>query len=173
MSVTRQQLQAVSKWANDLADLTAGARPLAEVKTKLAALAPLLAEEFDPGAFCRASLVFVARQCKFFPTFGEACEALSEWRKQNPRHAAIPDFGRRDDWDRKLDRQREEADASWRNATEADIRAKVRALDGHPHRQLCGQMLATALRHHAPRLLGYLPPEFLAENDNRTLVAAE
>jgi hypothetical protein len=173
VSVSKQQLSAASRWLNDLADLTAGQQPLAEAKTKLAAMAPALAEEFDASAFNRGSLVYAARRCKFFPTFSEACDALSEWRKQHPpapRHTAIagPDGGSNERQMREIEEQHAAAEASWQNISEPAIFAKVRALDGHPMRLILGRMLADAVRRHAPRLLGLLPPEFLAANDDRS-----
>jgi hypothetical protein len=172
VSVTKQQLQIVSKWLNDLADLTAGSQPLADAKTKLAALAPALAEEFDASAFNRNSLVAVARQCKFFPSFGEAFEALSGWRRDHPKqqHDAIagPDIGPNERLRRKHEAERADAEASWANISEPQIFAKLRALDGHPQRLLFGRMLATAIRRHASRMLGLLPPEFLVANDDRS-----
>src|SRR5579862_9183115 len=81
----------VATWLSDLGNLTAGAAPLADAKAKIGAMTAALSEEFDPSTFNHQSLLFVARRCKFFPTFGEACDALSEWREQNPRHLAIED----------------------------------------------------------------------------------
>jgi hypothetical protein len=70
-------------------------------------------------------------------------------------------------WRRKLEQERETAEASWRGITDAQITAKVRSLDGHPMRLLLGRMLATAVRRHAHRSLGLLPPEFLDPDDDR------
>jgi hypothetical protein len=170
VSVSKHQLQAAAKWLNDLGDLTAGSPSLSEAKTKLATMAAALAEEFDASVFNRSSLTFVARRCKFFPSFGEACEALAEWRKQHPRHPAIsgPADGPNEQQRRALEAEHEAAEASWRNISEPAIFAKVRALDGHPMRLLLGRMLATAVRRHAPRMLGLLPPEFLVANDDRS-----
>jgi hypothetical protein len=170
VSVTKQQLQIVSKWLNDLADLTAGHQPLADAKTKLAALAPALAEEFDASAFNRNSLVAVARQCKFFPTFSEAYEALSGWRRDHPQHIPLAntDGGPNERLRRQHEAERVAAEQSWQSISEPQIFAKVRALDGHSQRMLFGRMLATAIRRHAPRMLGLLPPEFLSANDDRS-----
>ena len=173
MSVTKSQVQAAGRWLNDLADLTAGSQSLSEAKTKLAAMTPALAEEFDARAFNRNSLMFVARRCKFFPSFGEAYEALAEWCREHPasqRHVAItgPADGPNERQQQKIQQEREEAEASWRNISEPTIFAKVRALEGHPMRLILGRILATAIRRHAPKMLGLLPPEFLTANDDRS-----
>jgi hypothetical protein len=68
----------------------------------------------------------------------------------------------------KIQREHDIAEESWRGITDAQIQAKVRLLDGHPFRMLLGRMLATAVRRHAPRSLGLLPPEFLTANDDRS-----
>lgn len=167
--MTAHRQREVANWLSDLGKLTAGSAPLPDAKAKIATMAAALAAEFDARAFCRASLVHTARQCKFFPTFGEACEALSGWCRDNPAQPALaapniePNAALR-----KLEQERAEAEASWRNISEPVIWAKVRALEGHPMRLLLGRMLATGVREHAPGMLGLLPPEFLAVNDDRS-----
>lgn len=168
MTASRTERE-VAIWLTDLGKLTAGQAPLPDAKAKIATMAAALAAEFDARAFCRASLIHAARRCKFFPTFGEACEALSEWCRENPgqRQITAPDTEPNAAM-RKLERERTEAEASWRNISEPQIFAKVRALDGHPKRTELGRILAVALKRHAPRMLGMLPPEFLAANDDRS-----
>ncbi|HEY2619633.1 MAG TPA: hypothetical protein VGI78_19990 [Acetobacteraceae bacterium] len=162
-------------WLGDLGKLTAGAAPLADARAKIAALASALAEEFDASAFNRNSLIFVARQCKFFPSFGEAYQALTEWRQDHPlppRHTAITGQvdGPNEQQLRKVQEEHDVAEESWRGISEPAIFAKIRALDGLPTaiRLSMGRILATALRRHAPRMLGLLPPEFLTANDDRS-----
>jgi hypothetical protein len=169
VTATRTE-HAVAVWLTDLGKLTAGHAPLADAKAKIATLAAALAAEFDASTFNRASLLHVGRRCKFFPTFGEACEALAEWRSQHPRHAAIaaPEHNPNKDLEDKLAKEHEAAEASWRHISEPAIFAKVRALDQHPMRLLLGRMLATAVRRHQPQMLGLLPPEFLTANDDRS-----
>lgn len=67
-----------------------------------------------------------------------------------------------------LRQERAAAEGSWRGITEQQVRAKIRALDGHPFRMQLGRILAVALKRYAPKLLGLLPPEFLAANDDRS-----
>jgi hypothetical protein len=162
MTATRTERE-VAIWLTDLGKLTAGHAPLADAKAKIATLSAALAAEFDASTFNRASLLHVARRCKFFPTFGEACEALAEWRKEHPRHVAIaaPISDPNEDLRRKHREEHEVAEASWHGITDTQIRAKIRALDGHPMRLMLGHMLATAIRRHAPQHLGLLPPEFI------------
>jgi hypothetical protein len=173
VSVSKHQIQAASRWLNDLADLTAGSQPLSEAKTKLAAMTPALAEEFDASAFNRNSLLFVARRCKFFPSFSEAYEALTEWRHDHPapsHRSAIAGPESANETAR-LEAERAEAEASWRNISEPQIFAKVRAINeikSPTVRLINGQFLATAVRRYAPRMLGLLPPEFLTANDDRS-----
>lgn len=174
MSATRTERE-VAVWLTDLGKLTAGHTPLGDAKAKIATMAAALAAEFDASAFCRDSLVHVARACKFFPTFGEACAALTEWRKQHPlphRHLAIaaPDDGPNERQRAKIEAEHAAAEQSWRSISEPQIFAKVRALDGLPvaMRLSMGRMLATAIRGHAPKMLGLLPPEFLVANDDRS-----
>ena len=66
----------VRKWLMALGALSAGSLTPMEVEAKLGTMAPLLAEEFDPEAFTKASLVRAARASKFFPVFAEVCDAL-------------------------------------------------------------------------------------------------
>jgi hypothetical protein len=173
MTATRTERE-VAGWLSDLGKLTAGSAPLPDAQAKIATMAAALAAEFDHSAFNRSSLVFVARHSKFFPSFSEACAALTEWRKQHPlppRHIPIagPDDGPNERQMRAIEEQHAAAEASWGNISEpAAIFAKIRALDGHPMRPMLGRMLADAVRRHAPRQLGLLPPEFLVANDDRS-----
>lgn len=73
----------VRNWLKSLGALCAGNLPQAEIEARVSAYAPLLAAEFDAGCFTVSSLAAVARQCKFFPTFGEVCTALAAWWKAN------------------------------------------------------------------------------------------
>jgi hypothetical protein len=59
-------------------------------------------------------------------------------------------------------------EASWRDISEIQVYAKLRALKDHPQRMLFGSILASALRRHAPRMLALLPPEFLDTTDDHT-----
>lgn len=81
-------------WLRSLGALVTTSMPLAEARERLDILAPVLASEFDGWVFCADSLAFVARRCKFFPTFAELCEHLSAWRKEHKpalQTTALPD----------------------------------------------------------------------------------
>lgn len=151
----------VASWLADLGRLTAGNLSLPDAKAKLAAYADMLAERFPPTAFTRDSLEAVASANKFFPSYGEVVEPLAAWWKE---HRPVPLGIGRDQSASAEQAERERKDAeSWRGITAGEVRAKIRALDGHPFRTMFGSILATALRRHATEHLGLLPPEFLDE----------
>jgi hypothetical protein len=76
-------------WLRALGALVAtGGMSLADARERLVAYADLLESEFDQRFFTMATLAFVGRRCRFFPTFHELCLALSEWGRDNP--IAIP-----------------------------------------------------------------------------------
>jgi hypothetical protein len=76
--------RAVRGWLKQLGALTAAAIDGDEAEVRLRVLAPALAEEFPTAAFTPDSARAVARGCaKGFPTFGEACDALSAWWRDN------------------------------------------------------------------------------------------
>jgi hypothetical protein len=87
----KTQHQIVAGWLSDLAGLCAGAQiPMADAKARLAAYTSLLAEDFSPTMFCRESLAYVARQCKFFPSYGEVSGYLSQWWKEGRYSGYVP-----------------------------------------------------------------------------------
>lgn len=51
---------------------------------------PLLMAEFDSRDFNSGSRTFVARHCKFWPSYGELCELLAKWPRpaERPLHGA-------------------------------------------------------------------------------------
>lgn len=80
----------VRDWLKALGALVAGSIDRKEAEQRLGAYVPLLADEFSTGAFCRASLAAVARECKFFPAYAEVVQHLSAWwREHRPASAAI------------------------------------------------------------------------------------
>ena len=161
MNRSRGHLHAVTSWLNDLNDITAGSKPLADSKPKIAALASILFEEFPPGAFTRQSLIVVGRSCKFFPSLAEICEVLGPWWKDHqPPLIAIAGDQAATVKQREIERETRE---SWENITPQQIRANVRALDGHQWRDAWGNLLAAAIQKHAPHHLGLLPPEWLKD----------
>jgi hypothetical protein len=156
----RDHLRQVTGWLSDLANLTAGTAPLVDAKTKIAAIASMLAEDFPAGAFTRQSLNVVARACKFFPSYSELCSTLGPWwieHRPPPSQVAIS----QDDKRAKEEREEQERSDSWRDITDEQVRAKIRALHGHPKRQELGHFLAIAVKRNAPAKLGMLPPEWL------------
>jgi hypothetical protein len=90
-SSARRDLHNVTGWLSDLANLSAGTTPLADAKIKIASLATALVEIYPPAAFTRQSLLAVAKNCKFFPSFAELCAALTPWWNDNrPVLPALP-----------------------------------------------------------------------------------
>lgn len=72
-------LRHVTAWLADLANLTVGNAPLADSKTKIAALASVLADDYPAAAYNRQSLTHVAGACRFFPSYAEICQHLGGW----------------------------------------------------------------------------------------------
>ena len=106
----------VSRWLAQLGTLCASAMAISDVQAKLAIYAPMLSREFHPSIFNADCLAFVARRCKFFPTYGELCEHLGAYRREPgnapppldvPRIEAVP----RPDVEPPSAEQRESADA--------------------------------------------------------------
>jgi len=86
----RDTLHAISGWLYELANLTAGSAPLNDAKAKVASIATALADDFPADAFSRQSLIAVARECKFFPSYAELVAVLSPWwREHRPTPTAI------------------------------------------------------------------------------------
>lgn len=74
-----------------LGTLSAGNMSAADVRSKLEAYVPMLRQEFSAEVFCPDSLAYVAGQCKFFPAYGELCDHLrSWWRDNKPFVPALP-----------------------------------------------------------------------------------
>lgn len=71
-------------WLVDLGKLVAPGN--ASVRQAAADYLPLLLGEFDSRDFNADSRAFVARHCKFWPSYGELCELLAKW----PRPAERP-----------------------------------------------------------------------------------
>jgi hypothetical protein len=81
----------VRDWLKGLGLLTAGHANVKETQARASAYASLLSREFKPGAFTTDSLTAVARDCTFFPSFGELCKALSAWWEDNrPYEPTVP-----------------------------------------------------------------------------------
>jgi hypothetical protein len=158
----RDHLRLVTSWLSDLANLTAGTAPLADAKTKITAIASMLAEDFPAGAFTRQSLNVVARACKFFPSYSELCTTLGAWwieHRPPPSQPAIS----QDDKRAKEEREERERSDSWRDVTPEQVRAKIRGIREGFKPEVYGHFLGTAVRLHAPQHLGLVPPEWLDE----------
>lgn len=84
-------VRSVTGWLNDLAAMTAGTAPVADLKAKVAAMAPGLIEEIPADAFSKRSLYDVGRKFKFFPSYAELSAALTDWWEANaPRQKYLP-----------------------------------------------------------------------------------
>lgn len=148
-------------WLNDLATLVAGATPISDLKAKVAGMSAMLGDDYPPEAFSRASLNHVARQVRFFPSYGELTEHLSAWwQAHRPPSRALPAPSG------EVDRE-EETRQFWLTMTDQELRARVAKVDGWT-----GPGTATAqlvfrrktvegLNRYAPQRLGMLPPHWL------------
>jgi hypothetical protein len=92
MTTSPAHLKHVGIWLNDLGALVAGSMPLAETKTRIAAVTSLLAEHFPRAeTFTRASLAAMAREFRFFPSYAEVFEHLNRWWDINrPQPIPLP-----------------------------------------------------------------------------------
>ncbi len=86
----RTEVSKVRDWLKALASLTAEKQSAEDLAARVDAMAPLLVREFDRGTFSPASLAHVAKASKWFPSYAEACEALTAFRKtQAPVYPAL------------------------------------------------------------------------------------
>lgn len=76
----------VADWLLALAPLVAASMPAADARERVKAYVPNLVDRFDSRDFNGSSREFVARNCRFFPSYGELCQLLDKW----PRPAAKP-----------------------------------------------------------------------------------
>lgn len=101
----------LAEWLAALGTLTAGAMTATDARDKIGAYAAMLRDDFPPACFTKASLAAVARACKFFPAYGELCDALTAWSEASGTHRQAPPLARRsgpreeqtaigDSWDR-------------------------------------------------------------------------
>jgi hypothetical protein len=77
----------VAAWLNDLAALCGGNTPLADLRTRVAAMTAIVVDTFpDPAMFSKISLQAVASLNTFFPAFGDLQrQLLAWWEKNRPR----------------------------------------------------------------------------------------
>lgn len=161
----RNDVRHVAGWLTDLANLTAGSAPLADSKTKIAALALILAGDYPGIAFNRHSLSAVARQCRFFPSYAELCEHLGAWwRDHRPTPVAIAS-PLSDTWSQRVEADHAQAASDWKDP--AIVRASVRSLIDHPRRMELGHMLGSLIGRHAPENLAFLPAEWQEASPER------
>ena len=147
------------QWTAMLAKLVAPMEATRAAKA-LTDMLPMLAD-FPDAAFCLDSLDHVATKRTSPPSYGDLRSDLADWWKRHrPQPTAIegkqPATAAQDAIDRDV---RE----SWANITAAEVRAKIRALEGHKMRATLGHFIATAIGKHAPHHLGLLPPEWIDE----------
>jgi hypothetical protein len=143
----------IRDWLKALGSLTAATLNPQEATARLAAYAPLIAKEFPREAFSTSSLAGVARQCKFFPSYGELCGYLSEWWREN-HHApvALPapaEGGTAEFWCRRATAMQHEWDDP------AGIRERVAFCAGD-ERYLV--LLRALVARHAPQHSWIVPP---------------
>lgn len=92
--MSTERLHAVSEWLDDMAKLIAGSRPVPDLKEKLAMYAIGLVDDFDADAFTRKTAFAVAKECNFFPTYGELCDKIIACRKtEKANRLALPGPG--------------------------------------------------------------------------------
>jgi hypothetical protein len=155
-------LRNITGWLTDLANVTAGTAPLADAKTKIAAMALLLADEFpEAGTFSRRALASIAAECKFFPSYAELRKNLAEWWKANrPERPALP--GPETDWRALQEQHSANCAADWAGITEGQLRDKIAVVRTAPPgmRRSLGQMLHGAISRHRSHLVGLVPPEW-------------
>jgi hypothetical protein len=146
------------QWAAMLAKLVAPMDATRAAKA-LADMLPMLAD-FPDAAFCLDSLDAVATKCRFAPSYAELRGHLADWWKAHrpPLHAIETDQSASAV---QAGRDREDRE-SWEGITAAQVRAKVRALEGIIAPGWRG-ILAHALAKNAPHHLGLIPPEWLKD----------
>ena len=82
--VARAHVTEVANWLMDLATLTAGNAPIEELKQKIGGMTALISEDFpDSRCFTRPSLVAIAKQNTFFPTYGVLHKQIEAWWQAN------------------------------------------------------------------------------------------
>ena len=88
----RPKIGAVRQWVEALGVLCCDTMTPTEAEMKVIAYVPMLQADFPPEAFTQDSLSAVARQCKFFPAYGDVYTHLSAWwRERRPMPVALPE----------------------------------------------------------------------------------
>lgn len=88
----RAHIGDVRNWVEALGVLCCDNMTPVEAEMKTLAYVPMLQADFPPDAFTRDSLSAVARQCKYFPAYGDVYTHLSAWwRQHRPMPVALPE----------------------------------------------------------------------------------
>ncbi len=150
----------INEWLTALGMLSSGNTGEDESSSKRAAYASMLRDEFDIRAFTHGSLAFVARRSKWgFPKYGEICEYLAEWWKDNRPTEALRLTGTPEDkWRDQMRAEREEAERDW--ADPANVRRSLSLLTDHPMQDHLGKMLGALVMRHAPGNCMLLPDQY-------------
>ena len=78
----------IADWLAALGTLTAAGMTAKDAQAKIAAYSPMLRGKYPPSAFTMDSLEAVAAGLKFFPSYGELCDRLTAyWRENRPKAA--------------------------------------------------------------------------------------
>jgi hypothetical protein len=81
----------VEDWLRLLGRLVASDMTPQEAGDRLRAYTPLLVERFSDRDFNAVSREWVARSCRFFPSYGELCELLDKWPRPSPKPEQVVD----------------------------------------------------------------------------------
>lgn len=82
------QTDPIAEWLAALGTLSAAGMTAKDAQAKIAAYSPMLRGKYAPGAFTMDSLEAVASGLKFFPSYGELCDRLTAyWRENRPTPA--------------------------------------------------------------------------------------
>lgn len=105
-SIDQKTYEIVDKWLRSLGVLCAGTMTADEARTRCAAYSGMIAAEFPVAAFTLKSLEAVARECRFFPSYGELVDHLGKfWRDHKPPVLALASSSQRESFTA--------SDASW------------------------------------------------------------
>ena len=78
------KLDNLRDWIITLGCLSSSVTSAEECGAKVEMYSQFLMMEFQPEDFCMKSLIYVAKKCRFFPSYGEICEHLHAWKDEYP-----------------------------------------------------------------------------------------
>jgi hypothetical protein len=141
--------QHVAGWLNDVHIATAGNATIEERKAKVATLTgAMMAECPEPAMYCPASMLAMAKQNRFFPSFAELSAQLTEWwERTRPKTFTVPV-------------ELDGADLSGRDRSNVEVWLKHAAADDIPMREL-------VLRLSVIRRVAEAGFRWLINHDNR------